>query len=316
MPSYIEGYCEPQMPPPYEFKNVRIWCFPLLADLALVQAVVDKYLKSQSGLELDFSPIQGTTVTTQGMTLVYLTILDYGHMACLGPGLKWGPMTQKELYFGIWLVHQNDLYLFTPYIFVDNPWSLVCGNTVIGYPKQMAWFQMPPGAGYPIRVDAPVFTSKSPSTPLTWQRLVNVQALAGAGPPAAQVQDQLWPFGDVDALFGQGGVLPVDDTTFSFFADNRARHYRTIQLKQFRLASSSTEACYRSRVTSRATLDQVHDGGLLPPAAVDLASYASVPISQTLGLASQGGRLRPLVPFWLRCSFKLTDVTESAVETA
>jgi hypothetical protein len=305
MARYIEGYCDQQMPPPYRFQDVTIWGFPVLADLRKVQETVDRFLGS-AGDSLEV--LQGAAGTpAAGATIVYVLLLDYGKMSCIDPPEStWGYTSQKELYTGIVLVRllPPEVVLFVPYIFVDNPWSMISGNMVVGYPKQQASFQMGagPAAPYPVRVDSLVFPRYSPGTPLQSRpvaEIVQAAQIAPGGGPAVS------PFGDLAGLFGQDGVLPVDAAMLAALQSG-ALSYRIMQLKQVRSAQKPDEACYRAIVSGKVTIESILPGaGLLPAAKVHFGSYASSDIGQALGLGTDSA-----LPFRLRCNFTLGDVQE------
>lgn len=305
MAKYIEGYCDPQMPPPYRFQDVRIQSFPVLADRTKVQDVVDRFLgPSTDSLEV----LQGAEGTpAAASTVVYVMVLDYGRMSCIDPPQSlWGYVTQREIYPGILMVSLDppNLVLFAPYIFVDNPWSVICGNMVLGYPKQLASFQMGSGAGdpYPIEVDTLVFPQFSPNTPLQPRPIARIAKAANAPPPPDGKPSS--PFGDLDLLFGPGGMLPVDPSVLGVL-DSNALSYQVMQLKQVRSGQDPDQACYRSIVSGTVTIESIAGGALLPSATIQLGAYASSDIGQALGLSFAS----PL-PFELTCNFTLGNVQE------
>ena len=325
MASYIEGYCPAQMPPPYSFGGVRIWSFPLLADLGAVEDVVRRYLGPVQRGDEAFTLIRGANPDQKGLTIVYMMVLDYAQMRCIGPSSS-GPqgyLSQREYLFGVVVKRRlppgesggllEDLAFFCPTIFVDNPTSSVCGNTVLGYPKGLAWFQMPRSGSYPIQIETQVFVDDRPTTGQTWQRLASIRNMASLI-PGASLLDNIFPFGDLDKLFGPNGALPLEPDTLDLF---RNRHsllsYDAIQLKQLRNAESPHEASYTALVTCTVELTKVRRFGPLPPAVVDLPTYASLDIPKDLGLKSMGGLYMPVVPYWVDCDFKLGKIVERAV---
>ena len=325
MAQYINGYSNPQMPPPFRFQGVRIWNFPVRAQADVVQALVNKFLPPaavQKATGYSFKVLRGVGMF-EDTTILYMMVLDYSQMACVGSvPASWGYLAQKEFYFGVPLVRsgggeEEDIVLFTPYIFVDNSWSLICGNTVLGYPKQLAWFLMSPDSDnpYPIQITTSVFTHYSPATPQTWQRFVDIEAfhLFGTAPPNSQA---LWPFGDIDSLYGPKGDLPLDEETFNLFLGFKLKtkmSYDIVQLKQFRNAQSPDLASYQAIVTSTVELENFRFGDMLPPAVVNLTSYASLPLRQDLGLLPVSGPVIPAYPYWLECSFLLKNPIEQVL---
>jgi len=318
MAKFIEGYCNQQMPPPYEFQDVRIWDFPILAQADAVAAIVSKFLPAKPILEstgASFQILRGVGPFWNS-TMIYLMVLDYGAMSCVGTT---DYLPQKELYFAIPLVRSKkgipvDIVLFTPYIFVDNPWSMICGNTVLGFPKQLAWFLMSGDDRdpYPIQVTTSVFAKKGVCVQ-TWQSFVVIKD-TGLLQAAEQSCEKLWPFGDIGLLFGENGVLPLADETLELFnqlVNAEALSYDIVQLKQLRNAQKPAEASYQALVTSTVHLQQYRFGSLLPSAAVSVPAYPSLAISQDLGIPENG---TVLFPVWLRCSFEISNSIEQPLQ--
>jgi hypothetical protein len=317
MPPYLPGYSDLQFPPPYSFKGVTIWSFPLAADIQKLTGIVDLYLNLDPSGTVRFRPLA---------PLVYMMVLHYDRMIPEAPPFKdWGYLTQNEFYFAIPIVRLEnglpvDAGLFTPYIFVDNPWSMICGNTVLGFPKQMAWFLLPPGLkAYPIQIDAPVFVTKSPDTPLTWQRLATIQSggfgglleetgdlLTDAG-EILEGEASLWPFGHIEKLFGAGG-LALEGETLDLLRNIRDNKlYSLVQLKQIHNAVGIADSCYTAIVNLSVGLSSVPLSLLLPPASIDLKSYATATYGEDLGLRYTNGRLIPIMPYRTRCDFSIKD---------
>lgn len=322
MPPYLPGYCDVQFPPPYSFKGVTIWSFPLEADLQKLTGVVERYLNLDTSGTIRFRPLA---------PLVYMMVLHYDRMIPDSQPYKdWGYLTQNEFYFAIPVVRLEngspvDVGLFTPYIFVDNPWSMICGNTVLGFPKQMAWFLLPQGVrNYPIQIDAPVFVTKSPDTPLTWQRLVTIddafsagllegtEALLQEAGEVLEVEESFWPFGQIESMFGgENEGFSLEDETLQLLRNIRDNKlYSLVQLKQIHNAVGTFDSCYSAIVNLSVGLGlgSIPRSFLLPPARIDLRSYATATYGQDLGLRyAPDGRLVPILPYQVRCDFSIKD---------
>lgn len=310
MPPYIPGYCDPQMSPPYHFKGVSIWVFPLVARYGALKGVVDRYLNvAPSGsVDFKFKPLGNPLLNS---SLVYMMVLHYDRMLC-----PQGFMIQNEFYFAIPFVRLKeglpvDFGLFTPYIFVDNPWSMICGNMVAGFPKQMAWFRMPREGvdPYPIEIDALVFTKFSPDTPLTWQRVLNVHSSLLGFLQEEAAEAASWPFGDVDSLFGPQGRVPIESALLEPLREFAANGvYSIAQLQQIRDAVQSDTACYQAVISFKVGLDSAPAFRPLPAAAIDLPAYPSLRIGKELGLLYDlNGKLLPILPYRVDCDFSIID---------
>jgi len=310
MARFIPGYSDQQLPPPYKATGVSLWSFPLVARFDKLQEVVDEYLNIAPPGSVDFvlRPLGAL-----GRAFVYLTVLHYDRLISdVPPFNTQGFHTQNELYFAIPFVRWKglvpvDIGLFTPYIFVDEPWSLISGNTVAGFPKLEAQFvRLPasPASPYPIEIDAPVFPTYSPATPVTRKRILDVNALLGE--PVEK--ENLWPFGDIDGLFGPEGEVPVEQAVFALLQKIvLSKAYSLIQLKQIRDAVQPDVAVYQAVLNFTVGLDALASLGFLPPAVVDLPAYASLQIAKGLDLIDNGGRYFPILPYWVQLDFSLKD---------
>lgn len=321
MATYLPWSGDPMMPPPYRFKGVSIWSFPLKADIQKLTAVVDRYLNRREKGAPTFRPLA---------PLVYMMVLDYDRMWSMAPQNTWGYLTQKEFYFSIPVKKEPlDVGLFVPYIFVDNPLSLITGNMVLGFPKQLAWFHLPSGARqYPIHIDSPVFVKSGPDTPLTWQRLVTIENAYSFGlldgaeelleeameagemlvEEAVETEENLWPFGPIDDLFGSDGSFSVAEQTLQELHDVRDNKlYKSWTLKQIP-GVNCDDSCYSAIIELSVGLSSMPRCFVLPPARVDLPSYASAAFGKDLGLARTAkGPVVSIGPYRLRCDFEFKD---------
>jgi hypothetical protein len=322
MASYIEGYSDQQMPPPYNFEDVTIWSFPLFADLTKVQDIINRYLGGSSDPgSVRFELITSTSQDVANNTLVYMTVLDYGKMRS-----DWGYLSQKEFYFALPMIRTGgdvqDIVLFVPYIFVDNSWSMICGNTVVGFPKQLAWFRIGGSLRnpYPIGIDTQVFVKRGPDTPQTWQSLAQISSRFALG--AIPSGRSLWPFGDIDQLYGPSGAFPVSSRIFDLFTFRlQQATYDAVQLKQFLNAQQppppkakpKPKASYKARVSFTMQIQAGGTWGFLPAASVSLPAYDSLTIAADLGLIKTGRAYHPVLPFWISCNFNCQDAKEIAL---
>ncbi|HEX7186071.1 MAG TPA: hypothetical protein VF756_29870, partial [Thermoanaerobaculia bacterium] len=164
-------------------------------------------------------------------------------------------------------------------------------------------------------------------TLLTWQRLVTIErrGLRGlleeagefveeAGEIVEEVGESLeeegshWPFGNIEALFGARGRLPIEGEIMDLLRNIRDNKlYSLVQLKQIRDAVALEESCYTAIVNLSVGLDSAPLTLPLLPAAIDLKAYASAPYGQELGLHYHNGRLIPINPYRVQCDFSIKD---------
>lgn len=138
--------------PPFEFRGVTSYVFPLRADISKLGQFCDSYLNSLLGGEVaEFHP---------ALPFVFLAVLHYEKMFAKDPGQSlrevafsrsqprsW--VSQNELLFAVpveWYRKEsgravfNDWAYVTPFIFVDSDYSLTLGREVYGWPKLAASF--------------------------------------------------------------------------------------------------------------------------------------------------------------------------------
>ena len=309
--NYLDWYGPAQMAVPADFRNVTIRVFPLKAPYPLVEKIVDGCLNIAPPGTLDFEvkPIGSSD------TVVFLQVLDYGSMSSrVMPHKNWGYLSQKELFFAIpvffWRKGKpENPSLFVPYCFVSNFWSALGGTAVLGYPKMLASFELPPDVQnpYPFHIKSDVFVHHNPGTPLTPE--VVLRAKENVNPPPWQAPGldprRLWPFGPIDELFRP---LDIRESELDLLkAASVSGKHNVIQLKQFRDIQSPALACYAALAGGNMKLEAFRGGGFLKPAEIEIFKYDSLKICETLGLYNTGGTVHPILPFWMDCDFSFLD---------
>lgn len=303
---YIEFTWDQQLPAPYTFKDVRLRGFTLTASYDRLAQLCDRFLNFDG---LHYQPFP---TLLPGLSIVYLQALTYGAIRSLVPLYEQsGFVQQDEIYFTIPVIdpRTGDYGLFTPIIFVSNPWSLTAGREVLGFPKGLGQFELPMDVDhpYPIRVQTMAFQEFHPATRLSWGPLLEI--LEKPGTPAAIETDlkDLWPFGDLRGLHGDRGPVPLKKDYFQRLEEiARRMSYSSLQLKQFR-GVLAAKAAYQKVVRSTVKLTALDDGGLLPPARLELFETQTLPVAEILGLDVRDGFVEPYIPFWLDCSFDFLD---------
>ncbi len=332
-PRFIEWNGDQQIPGPYEFKDVRLWGFPLEASFQSLKTLVDRFLNIAPPEVLGFEYRPWEFLRTD-LGLAYMMVLDYRYMASqTSPWSEQGYLTQHEFYFTI-PVHrfENGQWsrwaLFTPYIYVDSGWSATCGNLVLGYPKALGWFSLGDETTdpYPIRVSTQAFPVYSPRTPLSWEPLIDIErdpAAPPVDPPSLELPSlelpspvlpseleppALWPLGALETLFGADGPFALAEDVFNEVLERGGpSFYDTVELKQVRDAVDPRVASYQALVQWSVQLTGISGGGLLAPSSAKLHAWASCPIAEALGLRQVGGRLHSPAPYWVSCDFNFVQ---------
>jgi acetoacetate decarboxylase len=284
MAQFIEQDGDPQLPPPYRFPNISCMSFRLPADQNALQALCDKFLNVGSRAQRGFE-------YRALFNFVDLEILTYPRMECLSPPFaNNGFTTQHEIYFRFLvqkLVVTSNMLIpaletanFFPFIFVDNPWSVIDGREVIGFPKNLATFEFL-GDPYPIRVSTQVFTQYGANEQLQPKPFIEIRAATKAGKAPALTN---WPWGMIDVSY----MDPLIEELRQLIGPRMF----TIHLKQFRDPQNITRACYQALVEAEFSASNLANAALLPACEVVLTPAASLPLATALGLG--GNTVLPL----------------------
>src|SRR5690349_4162894 len=294
-----------QSPPDYASKQVGMRGFPLKAGKKPLKALVDACLSNSLPTSHSYAPIPTLTAYAP----VYLIISTYGSMVSKRkPFSGWGTMRQTEAIIMIPLLIYKDgkpdgVALFTPYAFVDNAWSIITGNMIMGFQKGLAAFQLPPALQqpYPLEIRTPVFPVFNNDTPLTWETWIRIEKLEG--PNLLQGPERLWPLGPVDALFGSGGEFQVDAAVLAMLEGVYTGPLYAVQLLQLRDPVNPELAVYSKLVVFDIKLTALREAGLLASAQIHLSPFASLPVAAALGLVFEQGWLHSVLPYWVDCDF-------------
>lgn len=306
MVAYITRDDSPEIPPPYEFTDVTILSFRLMAKLPNLQELCDQWLNVGTLAKRGFR-------YKAFLPFVDMEIVNYPRMAFAEqPYREWGYATQHELYFRffVWrfqyacglLLPAPLPELFFPYMFVDNSWSMLSGRNVIGFPKVLAQFSptpVVPTAPLPITISALALPSHQPTTKLDWQPIVVVKAPSGAAVAARpRPPGGTWPWIGLEFTGAEArqvavrGLEPALVGPLQTLWAAPPNTFSAVQLKQFRDAPSLTEACYQAVISIPFTpqLSGVPDP--FGPATVTVNQYDSLKIPDAFGFDAN----KPLLP--------------------
>ena len=186
LPQYIreDGIGDPQIPPPYFFKDVKIRSFRLLADRRNLKKLCARFLNIG-----DFSK-RGFTYCPI-LPFVDLEVLYYWKMNSEHPDFaNRGCDYQNECVFRVFVGKYDkespgpgdlptEVAVFVPFIIVDSSLSVISGREVMGYPKVWGRFELPQrGQDYPLNILANVFRRHHPDEDPALAPVVTIENLA------------------------------------------------------------------------------------------------------------------------------------------
>ncbi len=284
--------------PPFVFNGMSVRVFPLRASLDSLQQLCDGYL--------NFVPPEAGRFRALA-PYVFLMVLDYGQVAEAVTRIGW--FAQLEVFFSVpveWYKRVNGQWVFqgwaviTPYVFVNDSFSVPLGRTVYGFPKILAqvtpatseWIQDPlapvtlarvetavfpeayAGAGLENKVfleierDAPMSNFQVPPDPLSpmmpWMIASNLaQAMGGFG------RDLMWLSQAMRIFptnpFSNPLIIPemLSRIAPSFAPAGTGFVQNSLNLKQFRRADDPSRICYQSLTNGRMITTGFNGGGLL-----------------------------------------------------
>jgi len=300
LPPYLYQNGDPALPPPFSFPGLQTRGFPLRANLADLEALVNRFLNIAPPEEMGFA-------FAPMAPLVYVTLNTYPKMISEPPPFDdMGFTSQQELVIGIPVVRLDysgglllprEIGLFSAWLVVDNPWSVITGREVLGFPKVLGWFQLPndfPNP-YPSTVETLVLPEFSPQTPLTRELLLEIRpALEGELPEELSEHQRTYtddpgrigPLGPVDRLYGPGAPFDITEEEVWNLIERATDEWRihAFQLKQFRDAGEPENACYQAVTRSVLRVSSPRFGPVLPWGVAEFQTWDSLDIPKALGI--------------------------------
>lgn len=284
------------MQPPFVFNGLSARIFPLRAQLDTLQRVCDDLL--------NFVPPQAGYFRAS-LPYVYLMVLDYGQIAEAAARVGW--IAQIEVFFmiplewykwvgGKWIFH--DWAVITPYVFVDDDYSVPLGRTVYGFPKVLAKVNKTPSAWVKdattpitlVSISANVFPQAYAGTNMETRTFLEIERATASGTQipfnpagglmpwtiASNLAQGFAGFSRDASRMAQAmrisSVNPTDPGVLSAMMARMAPWLRpsgagfvqnSINLKQFRRSNKPDQICYQSLTNGCMEMEAFNGGGLL-----------------------------------------------------
>jgi hypothetical protein len=148
LPDYVDYGSLSTVPGPLRCLGATEWGFSLEADHDKLDALCRRVFAETTGGALDLRPLGRHVLLTLGR--IDRLVSDVPGFSEMG----YSPESQVDIWIPVARVAQRggqmlaeELLMFMPYIWIDNPISLPSGREMYGYPKAFGWALLPePGA--------------------------------------------------------------------------------------------------------------------------------------------------------------------------
>jgi len=295
-PPYVEFGGLDTFPGPYNCKDTELWSFMVKGDESKLQALIDKVFNEPAMGAVQFSALG---------PYVMLSLGDIHHVIPETPPFNtmgsvdetqvafWVPAVQVEERDGE--LHATRFFMFTSYIWVNNPMSMATGREVYGWPKSMGEITLPDNA-----------TGGQSTSDFA----LNSYGL-NFGPdemPAYLPLLDMKPTGKKSSSLGKAGTSLVDMVkalyeTYETATDNHLKltwdvdldllddavttAVPEVYLKQFRDIENGTTAAYQAICASHAVAESLTFEGLTEQYSLKLHHIDSHPVGADLGIDDQ-----------------------------
>lgn len=314
LPAYVDRGGELVLRSPYTMRATRLFIFGLKACYEALSALCERYLNAPISAALYRPAIPYVLIGCADISTIrsdHAADRNKGQISELEIALwipLWGGRTTEHQGF-----IAERLVWFSPYIFVDNSLTMAAGREIYGFPKQLASIQIPRSEGDRAEFSAStlVLDPFAATTVARSHRVLGVRRvdridlglqLKGTSFTEATRSIVKLLRAGVDV---SGGLQIPSPRLLSGLLDNARRgHVPMVFLQQFRDVEQPDRACYQAVIEATAIATQVRGGGpLVGDYEIDVASFASHPIREDLGLPE--GPLRPGFAGWVEFDFRM-----------
>jgi hypothetical protein len=283
LPTYVEYGPRESSPPPFQSQGGRFLFCDLQGDVKKITKMCNAMLNTPAKGRVVYKPKDGTVVMMAGTWrgLSSLPMVGRGQVnevqvALMVPLIAERPST-KERHVAAML----------PYVFVDNPLSLINGREDYGYQKALAKFHSPPLSGENISVRA--YGGRFARTSVAkWVPVLSFEPITGepASPGPLEPPDSV---AEKVALAAAHGMSPrTRVSVLTSIVDALTKGTATqVFLKQFRDAEVAGAACYQKVVEVPVKMTVTTARTMFSQWRVTINSPNSHPITKDLGVQSE-----------------------------
>ncbi len=289
-PEYVEYGARVAAPPPFICREGSFRALVFEGAHTALTALCDRMLNGPAGGACHYAPIGEHVLVLTG---------SFGSVASQAPGFnERGSVRETQL--SLWVPtlatttspKATNLCMLVPYIFVDNPMSLLGGREDFGYPKAMGQFEPQSALGSTVTLTA-FGGDFAPGNQAAWHPLLELVGPRSAGADASAEREDWKTGAELAGLIGDGSAtgtaeLGLIRSLIEALLDHTAQQ---VFLKQFRDAGSADTACYQAVVEAPVQISNVRFCAATDEWALTIHPLDSHPIGPELGLSNQSTRL-------------------------
>ncbi len=294
LPPYVEFGARTTAPAPFECKGGSFRCLVLEGEAQKIKALCDRMLNVPAAGKVQYEPLGHFVVMVLGPFAELRSLAP--HFNAMGFVSEtqlslWMPLAAGRSVGGIFVPER--FAMACPYVFVDNPMSLLNGREEFGYAKAMGAFE--PAKGLADKVEVSAFGGDFATLDKAgWNELFVIEQ---TGPPGASV-----PIGiGLPDIAAELTVLAITEALGSvFWPESSAPEIvgefieallkgavNQVALKQFRDAADSSAACYQAVVEVPVRWGNLSMKVSFGDWQMTLLPVESYPVAEELGVSTQ-----------------------------
>ena len=293
---------------PIACRGITGYLFVLQADRNDLQALLDRCLNVPAGGKVRYVALSDLVLLTFDRTQKLLPTTPRFR------SLGWTPETEAS----IWIVAGRTkpgpsgtqilerMVFYVPYIFVEEWPAIWGGRAVYGFPKELAWLEIPQGPPVTSQLAADVVGTEKFAVDAEWTRLrlLEVNPTSASGHPVML---------DLDTIIGvlrnvvQQAIVPGLGLVKELFDEVEKHEFPLVFLQQVVDGADGTFAAYQAIIEAPLRIDTVREIRVLSqPFQLTIHTLDSHPLAQVLGLQSPQTVRRA---YWVDLDFDIENAT-------
>ncbi|HEX3090268.1 MAG TPA: FAD-dependent oxidoreductase, partial [Ilumatobacteraceae bacterium] len=289
-PTYVEFGGLDTFPGPYDCRKTTLYSFVAMADIGALERLVDLVLTRPTLGVAEFRPLA---------PMVMLSIGDIANVVPLTPPYNtYGSVNEAQVAVWVPVVQvtgsgaekkAENFWMFTSYIWVDNPMSMATGREMYGWPKSMGIITLPSATDGSLVLQSYGLDFGAANQPsyLELMRLTPTATQVGAartgttvGAFARAVHEAVKVAHGIDLTDSLGVDVDLGDDAVDMALPE-------IYLKQIRSIECGTDAALQQLCDSHATIETMSFSELPTSFAMTIQHIDSHPLGVDLGIVDQ-----------------------------